>query len=287
MRVYIAVFALCIIAAILTSQPYSSSNTKQGCRPAQGQASPPTVRAENDKGESTTQTATSDGCTPEWYAPLQRSEWWLVIIAALTGLAIAYQAREMARATEEMRASTQVARDSFEAGINEKRARIKIDVGSGSPVAFNPDAQQLQTNMVAVTLLNYGQTIAYITDFRARFIRGDIGLEADFQDCRQFSYDESLAPNARSPIAYGVILEPKAGLLSEDEVMAIKKGETFLHFYAYVEYEDVYKRYRIQTRHVYWKMRWGGKFDRQIMEWWEPVGEPGENEDREYKPNPD
>jgi hypothetical protein len=42
---------------------------------------------------------------PHWY---ESTEWWLVIIAGLTGVAIAYQAREMKRATEAMKESTRL-----------------------------------------------------------------------------------------------------------------------------------------------------------------------------------
>jgi hypothetical protein len=183
-----------------------------------------------------------------------------------------------------MKESLVAAQAGIEAGINEKRARIKIEIGNVNLAVCNPEEGRLPTNMVTTTLLNYGQTVAFILDFRARFVRGDIGLEADFQNCKQLLYDESISSNARTPLLFGIILEPNGGLLSQDEILAIHKGEEFLHFYAFVDYEDVYGRYRTQTRHVYWKMRWGLHTEGQIMAQWEPIGERGENEDTE-KPN--
>lgn len=55
--------------------------------------------AENDKQVGTAYIKTAKGGYLHWYAS---SEWWLVIIAFLTGAAIAYQAREMTKATKVM-----------------------------------------------------------------------------------------------------------------------------------------------------------------------------------------
>jgi hypothetical protein len=63
MRVYAAVFILCAIAVLLTSEP----------------SNPP----------------------PSWVTTLEKPDWWIPVLIALgTGLAIAYQAREMTRATK-------------------------------------------------------------------------------------------------------------------------------------------------------------------------------------------
>jgi hypothetical protein len=57
---------------------------------------------------------------------------------------------------------------------------------------------------------------------------------------------------------------PNAGLLYEDDIMSIRKEESFLHFYAYVNYRDVCERNRTQTIYVYWRQRWGGVAPGQV-----------------------
>jgi hypothetical protein len=102
MRVYAAVFALCVIAAVLTSEPCCGSEQYQESSAASWQSTTPAVGAEKNHSESANEAAALDKHPPSWCTALKKPEWWLVIIAALTGFAIAYQAREMTRATNVM-----------------------------------------------------------------------------------------------------------------------------------------------------------------------------------------
>jgi len=92
MRAYVAVVALCTIAALLTSEPCCGSGDDQEAPAVSWHSPTPAVGTEN-------KTEKAYSRPPSWCTALKKSEWWLVIIAALTGFAIAYQAREMTRAT--------------------------------------------------------------------------------------------------------------------------------------------------------------------------------------------
>jgi hypothetical protein len=102
MRVYAAVFALCTIAAILTSEPCCGSSEDQEATAVSWHGPAPAVGTEKNYTEATNKTEAAKTRPPQWCTALERPEWWVVIIAALTGFAIAYQAREMRRTTEAM-----------------------------------------------------------------------------------------------------------------------------------------------------------------------------------------
>jgi hypothetical protein len=89
----------CLCAIDVTSQP-DKAHTKreQSAEPK----SPPSLPTPNSN-VTAYHAEESKGDPPKWYAPLERPDWWLVLIALLTGGAVAYQAREMRAATDVMR----------------------------------------------------------------------------------------------------------------------------------------------------------------------------------------
>ncbi len=93
---------------------------------------------------------------PKWYGALERPEWWIVIVAALTLITIAWQAVEMRRATDAMKATTKLQElglrqwVSFEnwqveamGSSEEQELRIKFRV-------VNPTTMPLRLNEVRV-----------------------------------------------------------------------------------------------------------------------------------------
>jgi hypothetical protein len=74
-------------------------------------------------------------------------------------------------------------------------------------------------------------------------------------------------------------LEPDGS--TEDQIIEIKKGNLFVHFYGFVRYEDLFDRKWRRRIHLRWAMRWGGTSEGMIMEWWEPAGSKEENEETE------
>jgi len=77
-----------------------------------------------------------------------------------------------------------------------------------------------------------------------------------------------------------VVLQPDS-ILSEADVLDIRQGKYFVHFYGFAIYQNVFGRtHRVQL-HLRWTMRFGGVIEGQITEWWQPVGKPEENSDVE------
>jgi len=106
-RIAAIVAILCFVAVHVASEQNQTAPTQKRHPNAQGPPPTPTI-ANNNQGPGTDSNHAYDG-PPHWYAPFERPDWWLVIAAILTLATIAYQAREMRRATEVMRSSTDVA----------------------------------------------------------------------------------------------------------------------------------------------------------------------------------
>ena len=93
MKSFILVAILFFATVCLFSQPKGSPAKNENTAT---QTTPAPTPQDNDR-KSTAETDSAKRSSPHWYTS---SEWWLVIIAALTGIAISYQAREMAKTTE-------------------------------------------------------------------------------------------------------------------------------------------------------------------------------------------
>jgi hypothetical protein len=85
-----------------------------------------------------------------WYAALEQPDWWVVIIAALTGLAVAWQSFETRRAAQAMKASNQ-------ANIRSQRARLSVQQEHRDTTRGSHTDRVFQ-----LIARNFGQTIAEI-----------------------------------------------------------------------------------------------------------------------------
>jgi hypothetical protein len=127
-------------------------------------------------------------------------------------------------------------------------------------------------------LKNYGFSTAFIVEFGARFLQTDTkDIAPDYARCTRLWYAESIEASKFSP-AFGLQLEPNP-ILTEDEIIKIRKGESFLHFYGFVNHRDVFDNPWTSTIHCRWKMNWGGVIKGTVTEFWEAVGGPEENKE--------
>jgi hypothetical protein len=97
----------------------------------------------------------SDEKSQRWYAPLEDSNWWLVIVAAITGGFIGWQAWETREAAETAADAVKLSREEFIANFRPKihirKLRLVWDGESMSPIR------------VAIYFVNVGQSTAHIT----------------------------------------------------------------------------------------------------------------------------
>jgi hypothetical protein len=93
-----------------------------------------------------------------WYAALEQPDWWVVIIAALTGLAVAWQSFETRRATQAMRASNQ-------AYVRSQRARLSIRPEHRD---YAPESRRDRDFLLIAE--NLGQSIAEILEIDTKLV---------------------------------------------------------------------------------------------------------------------
>lgn len=149
---------VCCIAVHLFAKPNDRATKNEN---ATADHAPHTVTFVNNE-ESTAKAETAHSRPPRWYTS---SEWWLVIIAALTGLAIAYQARETARATgaierqvEQMieagKQTERIITRMNDTAVRELRAYVCL---SAAQIAF----KKMDSPEIEIHMKNCGQTPAY------------------------------------------------------------------------------------------------------------------------------
>jgi hypothetical protein len=130
--------------------------------------------------------------------------------------------------------------------------------------------------------MNYGLSTAFVCDFRGRFCQSDApDIAAEYAQCKQVMYAESIPSHESSP-KFLFLLEPNP-TLADDDILRIRTGKSFLHFYGFVKHRDVYERVWQTTIHVRWKMRLGGVIEGTAMNYWEPVDQPEENDETREK----
>jgi hypothetical protein len=261
---------LCFAAIGLCSQP-KDSPAKNETHAAQ---STPTPTPSNSDHKPADHTETAKDGPPHWYTS---SEWWLVLIAALTGAAIAYQAREMARTTfvmegqlKEMqdagkqadRQSKVLERSVAAAEKSAEAAKLSADIAARVSIPrlviekFEPAdagaanlAAMLQYPNVKIVIKNYGQTPALLKFWNIVFTCEELTAEPDYWNEHGSSIileRDVIEPN--QPYTIPPIPSWKRAELSPEDVEAIINHKKKLWAYGFICYDDIFRSAR-------WRMK--------------------------------
>src|ERR1017187_502721 len=144
----IAVLFICAIP--VSGQPYKASIPNKTAAQSEAAVAVNLIKWEEDKASP----AEADNNAPNWYATLERPDWWLVAIAFLTGLAITYQAREMTRATKEMHDAGRQAAKHLELT---ERPWICVKLAVAGPLIADDNGVHVTINVI---LQNVGRSPA-------------------------------------------------------------------------------------------------------------------------------
>jgi hypothetical protein len=112
---------------------------------------------------------------PKWHTPIERPEWWLALVAAITAYVIWLQAREMARATSVRKEQTQASKVAADAALLNAQAVINAErpwlVVSVDPDKGNPE-------LFRFGCLNQGRTPAKVisVSVKACFVKDQYAL---------------------------------------------------------------------------------------------------------------
>jgi hypothetical protein len=147
------VVGLSVVAVVMSGQPNEAANpNKQGAK--QSQPSVIFSDGNNKQPRSQTDQPKPDGNPPAGDAPIERprwwakSDWWLVVIAGLTGCMVGWQSWETRKAAE-------AANRALEMGKIKERAKIVLVVSRLNPVLNKIPG-------VPFTVTNKGESKAFI-----------------------------------------------------------------------------------------------------------------------------
>jgi hypothetical protein len=224
----------------MISQGYK--NTRPGDRPSQ-QNHANTIPADTngtgtDAADSRSQansSASTRNTSFKWLAWVGDSNWWLVIIGALTGGAIVWQAAETRRAATGTLKAAEATRQSVEALIGKERARIFMS----ATITKNLD--------VRFSAENRGESPAYFTSGFVNCASGELSEELPITpdytfDAGEWMFSvESWSPwlAAKDKRAIGgwdaAMIEDSKGQEFLDQILG---GQRRLWFYGIVRYRD-------------------------------------------------
>lgn len=114
------------MAASVSGQPNKTANSnQQPGHPEQPVTAKSTPEKQNgtadDKGKA-------DSDPPKWYAPLERPDWWLVILGFGTLLVVGWQTKILGDSVAVAKNSAETTGKQVELYANAERARITIDI---------------------------------------------------------------------------------------------------------------------------------------------------------------
>jgi hypothetical protein len=266
-----AILAVLMLAAVsLFCQPKASSAKDEKTAT---QTTPTPTSPDSDR-KTAAETEGAKRSSPHWYTS---SEWMLVIIAALTGFAIAYQAREMAKTTAVMERQTGIlveynkaTRESADATaksaaatertvallekqvnvmISKERARLTIDV---SPLELPKDASWPISVNYKVRLI--GPTAAIIVNTEADVVLSNSPEPIDQSIMYPLYLPAIISPS--DPPQEGRHFATPSGEIMND-ILAIKRDQKFVHFWGAIHYRCL--------ENDYWtRFRWVWKFNDAI-----------------------
>jgi len=226
------------------------------------QPSPVTVIVQQDNAAQPNAGNKNSGEDVDLERKIVKYTGYLVWVGIATVFFIGYQSWATAQAAK-------AARDGVELQISKERGRVKIGVQDAK--VFAAPSQN-----IATWLENYGPSIAFVKEFRARYLATpDRIVVPDYSNCKLVAFNEWVKPeytksvSEQGQVKYGIVPMEPFKPFTEDDVMDIRKELSFIHFYGFARYRDLFDRNWRVNIHVRWKMRWGGTTEGTIMAWWE------------------
>jgi hypothetical protein len=144
---------------------------------------------------------------PKWYAALERPDWWLVIIAALTGAAIAWQSMETRRAVKGTQEAARATLLNAQYLVNSERPWLLAYATGAESENASEDGKPPRLEW---EVKNVGKTPARLVESAARFV---------------FNLDEEPLPDGEAESHNGRILVPGGTLKFKSHWYTMKDGK--------------------------------------------------------------
>jgi hypothetical protein len=274
--------ALAVLAFILfTQQPTKLPEGKGASESTRSQISEQSNRSEgnpsnseNSLTEIKTTTGNENTSQTDENVNIQRK---LVLFTGLLVVAGFVTAGVILWQSWETRKAAKIANRSLEAVMDKERARLEILAGNIALDAAKPIA-------IGVRLKNSGPTmVSSIEGGTARLLTAGRDVELDYMTSTPLGFTGTLAASSETSMAALVFLQPNP-TLTVSQVVDIQGQQSFVHFFGFVRYRDVYNRSFVVRVHLRWFVRTGLLMQGQISQYWDKTEKPDENSDTQEEP---
>jgi len=226
----LAILGLLLAAApIVPGQPNKTANQKQ--EPAkQGQPAVIATNSPDKQATSQTDQAKPSPDAPKWYAPLERSDWWLVLAAFSTIGVICWQSIETRKAAQGAQRAADASLAQIQFMKQKERARLALILRPFNQIEMDDSLGEIE-----MQIGNFGSTHAFNVRYGA-------WCEVTKSEEEPFDpYPEDLVGAVgivRANADPEIIRECIATRIG-NEIKANARG-LFVHLAGRVEYEDVF-----------------------------------------------
>jgi hypothetical protein len=258
-----AIFAVCVSA----QSNRDVGTNQQPARQEQPVIHPATggqaqAKAADNQGKAGEDTSLE---RPYWWA---QSDWWLVVIAGVTGLVIGWQAWETRKSARGAQEAAQASERSARAQMDADRAWVIVSV-HGQPE--HPLTKQLFLGVIPDLVLElqvFGNTPAKITSEKIRCHvvgakdttlppKPTLDLTPDYSQCREFADGPVTLPPGHKFLR-NICLEFVSGADVMAQVVAVAHGQAVWCCYGKIEYEDAFKRKGVTQFCAIYRPQMGG-----------------------------
>jgi hypothetical protein len=193
---------------------------------------------ENSQSNAGNQTKQTNNVPPDGDASFKRPKWmsdpnwWLVIVAGLTGCVICWQSWETRKAARGADKSFEVALAQIQMMKSKERPRVSVEIGT---LEVNLIGPEFWIATVVVKIFNFGETKAFVSASEGVFILGQSAepLKEKFPDAL---IAESVIHPTTNPLEKAFSLFDQIGA---DTIWQLNTEERFAHLNGFVEYSDV------------------------------------------------
>jgi hypothetical protein len=220
---------------------------------------------------------------------------WQVWLLFRTLGAIKRQADNMDRQTSILEASVKAAntsaaaaRENVEIFINKERARLRVEVLEFSPwkpvelqVTGIPGvgtARPIEANLVRYKVSFYAPTPAFISESGTTVTISESGeVPASYDGLwKIIGLPEIISPDTK---LNEFAAFPQGGIsLEAGDVEKVKNGKSFIHFYGFIKYKDIFDMARETRFHFRWKIILGIVVSQTPDGEWIKCGPPEDNQ---------
>lgn len=274
MRKWLSIFSLLLaFSPLVPSQPDKAADKKQQLtKPSQPAVIP--TDGQNKQSSGQQNQTKPDADPPRWYTPLERPDWWLVIVAALTGGVVGWQSFATAK-------SAKAAKKNIDLVISQNQPRLAVSFewnGFVPPSEWALEPDPRLTIAFSISVTNQGRGDAFdVKTFAAVVVKED----------REFPLIKSALQIPDFPIflkAQGeeVKFEVPHGprFPTVGDIEDIRAETTFMHLFGYIAYTDTFGMGQCHPFRWVWKnFEWAENGQLIDDSGWNPIQRPEDTYD--------